>query len=63
MELSGYSTAQLQQIAVEQILRLTDRENPGNAGLASECLGEIVARESVAWEKGHMGPVSLRVAS
>lgn len=58
MELSGYSTAQLQQIACEQITRLTDRTNPGNAGLANECLSEIVTRESVVWEQGHLGPVA-----
>lgn len=63
MNLHVFSTKELQLIAIEQITRLTDRNNPGNAGLASDCLAEIVARESVAWEKGHIGPTSLRVVA
>lgn len=63
LNLHLFSTKELQLIAIEQIARLTDRSNPGNAGLANDCLAEIVARESVAWEKGHMGPNSLRVVA
>lgn len=59
MELQNFSTAQLQQIACEQITRLTSRANAGNARLANDCLEEIVKRESVAWLPGWAGPAPM----
>jgi hypothetical protein len=59
LNLHFFSTRELQLIAIEHISRLLDRENPGNAQLAKACLDEIVIRESVAWESGHVVPTYM----